>query len=536
MRSLPGIAFLLTIVLPAGAYPADLYVSTTGTDMPDCSDDLDPCLTIQYTVDVAVDGDTIHVAAGTYVENVSITKDLAIDGAGLDVTIVDGGGLDRVVDVTRGTVTLSGVTITNGDTDSDGGGIRNLGQLTVTDVKVTLNRSANFGGGISNQEGGSLTLENCEVVENHADFDGGGIRLQDDGAVMITDCIVARNTAGVSGGGIRVFDSVSVVTLTNSLVTDNVADDRGGGIHNLGGDVTISDTTLSGNFSGGSGGGIFNDEGTLTLLRSTVSGNTSATSRPGLYNHLGLMTLVNSTVSGHSGYGIFNDGLAILTLANSTVTGNSFTGVWNSSGSASIQMGNSIIAQNGSGGCGGIVSVVVSSGYNLESGDTCGLAASGDLINTDPLLGPLADNGGPTFTHALLTGSPAIDAGNPSGCTDDAGTPILTDQRSFPRPEGTACDIGAFEACVDDTTPPDQGNVIRAFRIDLDVFLEFTAAPATVWSVSRDSDKRAIGTTEVARDLRTPAFTDLGAIAAGAGERLFYYVKGLSPCSLTSGP
>ena len=73
MRNLPGIVFFLTIVLSVSAYSADLYVSTTGTDMPDCSDELDPCLTIQHAVDVAApSGDVIHVAAGTYVENVTV--------------------------------------------------------------------------------------------------------------------------------------------------------------------------------------------------------------------------------------------------------------------------------------------------------------------------------------------------------------------------------------------------------------------------------------------------------------------------------
>ncbi|NIO68304.1 MAG: hypothetical protein GTN71_04430, partial [Anaerolineae bacterium] len=100
-----------------------------------------------------------------------------------------------------------------------------------------------------------------------------------------------------------------------------------------------------------------------------------------------------------------------------------------------VLLQNTIVAYNGTANCSG---GLTSNGYNLDSGNTCGFSATGDQQNTDPLLGPLADNGGDTLTHALLGGSPAIDKG-----TCVAG--ITTDQRGVTRPQGDDCDMGAYE-------------------------------------------------------------------------------------------
>jgi hypothetical protein len=151
-----------------------------------------------------------------------------------------------------------------------------------------------------------------------------------------------------------------------------------------------------------------------------------------------------------SGGGIANGGT--LTISNSTLSGNTAYGalgstgggIYNSAASATLQ--NSIVANSPSGGnCYG---TVTSKGYNLGSDSTCNLSGPGDLNNTDPMLGPLQNNGGPTQTMALPSGSPAIDAGNPRGCTDGLGHLLKTDQRGKPRPnpEDTGgCDIGAYE-------------------------------------------------------------------------------------------
>ena len=197
----------------------------------------------------------------------------------------------------------------------------------------------------------------------------------------------------------------------------------GGAVYN-GGTLIISGSTLSHNQAlatcsthrcHAGPGGIFN-RGNVIVRNSTISGN-----YPGAINNFGsrsTVAIINSTVSGNSGGAIF------------------------SSGAATLQ--NSIVANNSGGNCFG----VTSKGYNLSSDGSCAFNGPGDLNNTDPMLGPLRNNGGPTKTMALLPGSPAIDAANPLGCTDGNGHLLKTDQRGMPRhdPEDIrGCDMGAYE-------------------------------------------------------------------------------------------
>ena len=216
----------------------------------------------------------------------------------------------------------------------------------------------------------------------------------------------------------------------------------GGGIYNQG-TLALTDSTISANTAGDDGGGIWNDR-TLILTDSTVSANT-AINGGGIGNG-GTLTLTNSTISvntANKGGGIWNGNGAKLTLTSSTVsnnTGGQGGGIWNS-GTADLT--NTILAGNSapnSPDCSGTLGL---SGHNLiGSGDGCTFTpASGDLVNVNPKLGPLADNGGPTKTHALLPGSPAIDAGDDSKC------PAI-DQRGVARPQGARCDIGALEVEV----------------------------------------------------------------------------------------
>ena len=261
------------------------------------------------------------------------------------------------------------------------------------------------------------------------------------------------------------------LTLTNSTVSGNSAPFDGGGIWNFG-TLTLTNSTVSGNsatdpFIGGFGGGI-HSQGTLTLSNSTVSGNGAGLHGGGIYN-IFILTLTNSTVSGNTandrGGGIYNNGT--VNVFTSTIADNRADadlngsgvggGVFNFSGST-FNFQNTILADNletrfvppplGLGvwtftfrDCSG---TLTSSGNNLMRVVNCTVNGSAPTV-ADPLLGPLQNNGGPTRTHALRAGSPAIDGGNPGGCRDQFGALLQKDQRGLVRTVGSRCDIGAVE-------------------------------------------------------------------------------------------
>ena len=218
---------------------------------------------------------------------------------------------------------------------------------------------------------------------------------------------------------------------------------------------TLTGNSVQGSFGGGISSGGFKTPGTVvTVINSTISGN-SAQGGGGISNEYGVVSIVNSTISGNlatdGGGAVFNYAGA-LQIANSTISGNSAGsggGVYNvpdQFGAARIETGNTIFDAGASGenifNNGG---EVTSHGYNLSSDDGGGyLNGPGDQINTDPLLGPLQDNGGPTLTHMPLLGSPAIDAGDPNFTP-----PPSVDQRGrcFHRVFGRSrrIDIGSVE-------------------------------------------------------------------------------------------
>ncbi len=325
-------------------------------------------------------------------------------------------------------------------------GISSSGWITVEDSTFTGNSVGWGEGAVTNS--GVMTLRHTTVLSNTAPYQvvelpgagraptAGGISNQGD--LIVEDCVVAGNTgAWFSNGGVfpgAILNGGTLV-LRHSAVLSNTARSHdwatAGGILNSG-SLMIEDSTVNNNTSSsgpGHGiyfGGILN-KGSLTIKNSTVSNNTSNGGPGGIGNSGGAVTLASSTVSGNVG-----------------AAGSYGGGINNQSGTVTLR--NSILAGNRAGSSLDCAGAIASGGYNLiQSAAGCTFTpAAGDLTGVDPRLGPLT--GTPGY-QPLLWGSPAINAGNPDGCTDVAGNPLLTDQRGAPRVG--RCDIGAYEAGLD---------------------------------------------------------------------------------------
>jgi hypothetical protein len=406
-----------------------------------------------------------------------IDNDVILDGEGN--LAVDGNDDHRVFSVTTGgTAKLRGMTVARGSAQNAGpvDGIGVIGRRT-------------FGGGIVSV--GTLTLTDATVLGNYA---AAGAGIYSEGTLTLTDSAVSGNDAEDSGAGL-VNGGSGTLTLANSTVSGNQAatfgHGLGAGIHNEG-EMTIINSTITGNLGGhAEGGGIYNaGSGTLSLINSTLSRNRAGADGParggGIYNW-GEMTVINSIVSenrvaglgGGFGGGIYNGGgmsLTNTTVSSNTAIGGFGGGIYSSGRTLLI---NTTVASNladsaddsadaiyiGTGGYLEVARTVihgdcdedvedgsnvtwVSLGYNIESlGDTCGFDHATDLVGITEGqldLGELANNGGPTMTHALGADSVAIDHIPAVDCG------VTTDQRGEPRPVGDGCDVGSFERQPED--------------------------------------------------------------------------------------
>ncbi|MCI5120116.1 MAG: hypothetical protein D3908_02785 [Candidatus Electrothrix sp. AUS4] len=478
---------LSAAMTPAGSRAADITVDVGGT----CT--LAEAITSANDDDAAGNGcvtgsgaDTITLEKDVTLSAAlpEITSTVTIEGSGhtIDSTNVAGTTVLRVS--SSGDLTLNETTVTGGNTDGMeypeflGGGIRNEGTLTLNNSIVTGN-TAGYGGGIGNYHG-QVTLTNSIVSGNTAGNDGGGIDNYY-GQVTLTNSTVSGNTAGGYGGGIH---NDGTATLDNSTISGNSAMYVGGGIDNWG-TATLNNTTVSGNTAGDYGGGIFNYySSTTTLTDSIVSGNTAGGYGGGICNYSSYsdylgdqdtlanstvsgVTLTNSTVSGNTadsgGGGIDNGFYGQVTLTNSTVSSNTagdYGGGIDNWGTATLN--NSIVSGNTAAFANEIYNYdsIDADSFNLfgHSGETNAMAFTGftpthglgsDFVATSDgggrptallsILSPLADNGGPTLTHALPECSPAINLD--ASCS----TGLSTDQRGYSRPIYGSCDAGSVE-------------------------------------------------------------------------------------------
>jgi hypothetical protein len=404
--------------------------------------------TIQF--DPALNGQTIELTSGELV----IDKSISIKGFQLFPLPVQrspaaGTPAFRIFHITPGhTVTIQGLTISNGFPtggvpDRWGGGIYNDGStLSVAYCVISGNMTSGAGGdggGIFNNANSSghaaLTISNSVVSGNSAlgNSSGGGVFNNGAGplhhaTVELNDSTISGNSAahgaGIYNNGFYSGDASLVVS--DSTISGNAATNGGGGVSNEGtftsghASVTVNNSTISGN-SARFGGAIMNNgeggSGMMEISNSTISDNLAVEQGGGLYN-----TVFGAT-PGHSSGGLHADG---------------------SGSSAAVGIRNTILKTGLSGeNIYNNLGQVNSAGYNVSSDNGGGyLTGTGDQINTNPMLGPLQDNGGPTFTHKLLSGSPAINAGDPNFTP-----PPSNDQRGlgYDRVEQTRLDVGSFE-------------------------------------------------------------------------------------------
>jgi hypothetical protein len=344
------------------------------------------------------------------------------------------------------------------------------------------------GTGLYNE--GTAVLQNCLMTKLYADGDGNGDAITSFGRLTVVSCVISNCLGAYWGSGINQGGDGFV--MSNTVITQNIGAEQGGGLFLWGGTNFLYGCTISGNVCNDGGGGIYNF-GDTTLVNCTINGNSSGSFGGGIDNPA-ILRMTNCTLSGNSSgnwssflssggilnstsTGFYPQGTnAILYLTDCTVVSNT-PGAGTAGGvlnQGTVYVQNTIIANNASNDFAG---TLISQGYNLignTNGCTLTNDLTGNIYGVDPLLGPLQYNGGITLTHALLPGSPAIDAG-------PANAAPFTDERGLARPQGAADDIGAYEY----SAVPMPGQVALATAIDGSFHLHLLAPTGFNYTVQR---------------------------------------------------
>jgi hypothetical protein len=360
-----------------------IRVSPTGTDNGDCGvDEYPPCRTIRYAVGRAGGRGAVFLAAGSYEEvGIALNRDVTIVGAGADVTHVVGVSDGTVFGVSSGVIaTIRGVSISR-TASSPGRAVDSVGHLTLEDSVIS---------GLPSDVGTTTavsvayepaTIRRCRIENNAVRGIEGRY-----GPIWIEDSVIAQNTGEGSGSALNIGGEGSELHISRSAIVGNQST-TGGTVILLGADTvgTMTNVTISGN-----------------------AGGAAVALAGGSEIHMEYVTIANNEVQ----TGKISSYQALLTL-------------------------HGVVLEGDGSNCTGDGLGITSLGQNLVSDDTCE-GALGDIRTSNPMLGPLADNGGLTPTHLPLAGSPALDLGDGTGCP-------AVDQRGVTRPQGTACDSGAVE-------------------------------------------------------------------------------------------
>ncbi|MCO5177920.1 MAG: PxKF domain-containing protein [Thermomicrobiales bacterium] len=461
-----------------------------------CAIVLTSVLIISGNITIQGLGADMLTISGGNATRVFLVKDgvtATLDGLTIsDGSAEEGGGIH----VASSTLTITNSVFTgNGYVNVWGGwgGAINASSSTVTITNSTFSDNTGYIGAAIHSADSVLRIENTTVEHNLSTYLAGGVSSMGTGSATIVDSIFTNNEGGESGTGGGVYADTDLTVIGSSFSNNDAGEyGWGGGIAMFGGDLAITGSSFIENTadaSGGYGGAIFTTyatsieiadsefventgwmggaiytegDSTISMISSTFDRNHATDTGGAIYASKPL-NIINSTFSGNSaktggGIGSYQFGSAAdNVVANSTFSGNSAADKGNSIATFSpMTIAGSIFADQDGSSCWIndpgtlIVAEIVDSGYNLSSDATC-VSAATSLPNADPLLEPLADNGGSTQTHALASNSPALDR-IPVG-TLGCGTTLTIDQRGVERPLGTACDIGAFEALADTTAP-----------------------------------------------------------------------------------
>jgi hypothetical protein len=412
---------------------------------------------------------------------IAINDSVTITGPGANVIAVSGNNNSRIFNIDcfgngNADISISGLTLKTGKVNGGGGAIICGENLALTDTVITGNRTiGGKGGGIAvygpygvgyGPDALTLSIKNCTISNNYGSGKGGGVWVYN-GISSITDSVISGNSSNARGGGLFLYKVAN--TITNTAITDNFSNSRGGGLRLYKGVSTIDGCTISGNTATNRGGGVHFYHAVATIKNSTISSNSSVNyNGGGAFFYDSNVIVENTTISGNfaqgDGGGIVLYGGSVVTIRNSTIVNNAADANGNATGTGggifrkagSLQLDSTIVALNTKNGGAPVkddiamtTAINATSAHNLVGVDT-GLAgitnaSQGNQIGTaalaiDPLISGLADNGGPTQTHAISATSPALNTGSNLGN-------LTTDQRGvgFRRVAGSAADIGAFE-------------------------------------------------------------------------------------------